>query len=574
MNMDAYTRNIKDILSLDRKYTIPRFQREYAWEKSELSTMYDDIFDQIKLIDNSVSISEYFIGSLVLVGDDTKDTKFIVVDGQQRITTITIILSVIGEKFLKLGEQKLAQSIHKYIVGYNDDGDDYYKLENENPKPFLQLRIQSLEKDQKEPTSDEEKKLLNAYEYFDKELNEKSLRKKQKHLQDLSYLDILKGVRDQVLKFKTIYITVSEIDTAYTIFETLNAKGKDLVSVDLIKNKIFQLLDSDSPIDKPREVWKEMQKTLYNSKDKINMPIFYRHFWLSKYSKATETKLYEQFLKHISPEKSRYIEFLNELKNSSKWYSKIASPSSEDWNRSEEIGIFLSLDALKLFDTKQVRSILLALCELRYNDKKISEKYFKKAIQGLEHFHFLFTAVTSSRASSLDDLYSKYARNMRIASDKNKVHMIIDELLKELNERKPTFEVFKSNFNNIYYSNDYVKDKGLIKYIFRKFESNLNKNDSFIPHISSIEHIYSQSSKLNSIYNNLGNLIPLEQDLNSSIGNKKFSDKLTYYKKSNYKLTQIFCKEFEESKEWSNLEVDRWFNYLVEKSYKEIWVID
>ncbi len=572
--MDAYTRNIKDILSLDRKYTIPRFQREYAWEKPELSTMYDDIFDQIKLINTGVSISEYFIGSLVLVGDDTKDTRFIVVDGQQRITTITIILSVIGEKFIKLGENKLAQSIHKYIVGNNDDGDDYYKLENENPKPFLQLRIQSLEKEKKEPSSDEEKKLLDAYEYFDKELNEKSLRKKQKHLKELSYLDILKSVRDQVLKFKTIYITVSEIDTAYTIFETLNAKGKDLVSVDLIKNKIFQLLDNDSPIDKQREIWKEMQKTLFNSKDKINMSIFYRHFWLSKYSKATETKLYEQFLRHIKPEKSRYIEFLNELKNSSKWYSKIASPSSEDWKRSEEIGILLSLRALKLFDIKQVRSILLALFELRYDDKKISEKYFKKAIQGLEHFHFLFTAVTSSRASWLDGVYSKYARNLRSASDKTKMHIIIDELLEVLNERKPTFEVFKSNFSNIYYDNDIVKDKGLVKYIFQKFEINLQKNDNYIPYITSIEHVHSQSSNLNTECKNLGNLIPLEQDINSSIGNKKFSDKLPYYNKSNYKLTQIFCDEFEDCEKWSKEEIGKWFDYLVEKSYKEIWVIN
>ncbi|CAC6799614.1 Uncharacterized conserved protein [Staphylococcus aureus] len=573
MNMDAYTRNIKDILSLDRKYTIPRFQREYAWEKPELLTMYDDIFDQIKLTDNIVKISEYFIGSLVLVGDDTKDTKFIIVDGQQRITTITIILSVIGEKFLELGEQKLAQSIHKYIVGYNDDGDDYYKLENENPKPFLQLRIQSLEKELKKPTSDEEKKLLNAYEYFDRELNEKNIRKKQKYLQNISYLDILKAVRDQVLKFKTIYITVSEIDTAYTIFETLNAKGKDLASVDLIKNKIFQLLNTDSPIDKPREVWKEMQKTLFNSKDKINMSIFYRHFWLSKYSKATESKLYEQFLRHISPEKDRYIEFLDELNNSSEWYSKIASPLYEDWNRSEEVGIFLSLDALKLFDTKQVRSILLALCELRYDDKKISEKYFKKAIRGLEHFHFLFTAIASSRASWLDGVYSKYARNMRNASDKNKVHMIIEELLKELNEGKPTFEVFKSNFKNIYYLNDSSKDKKLIKYIFRKIEIFLQKNDNFIPPISSIEHIYSQSSEQNSAYNNLGNLIPLEQDINSKIGNKKFRDKLNYYKKSNYKLTQIFCEKFDECDEWTNHELEIWFNYIVEKAYQEIWIM-
>ncbi|NFM11509.1 DUF262 domain-containing protein, partial [Clostridium botulinum] len=92
MNLQAYTRNIRDILDLNRKYIIPRFQREYAWEEAELSTLWEDIFANMNKEKSAIKENPYFIGSLVLVGDDSKDSEFEVVDGQQRLTTITILL--------------------------------------------------------------------------------------------------------------------------------------------------------------------------------------------------------------------------------------------------------------------------------------------------------------------------------------------------------------------------------------------------------------------------------------------------------------------------------------------------
>ena len=115
MEFNAQPRTVRDALDLKRKYIIPRFQREYSWEVEELDTLWDDLFDNVKIEAGLPSAAEYFMGSLVLVGDDD-DTQSIerqVVDGQQRLMTFTIAFSVLSQLFKQI---KLANGMKaKYL---------------------------------------------------------------------------------------------------------------------------------------------------------------------------------------------------------------------------------------------------------------------------------------------------------------------------------------------------------------------------------------------------------------------------------------------------------------------------
>ena len=98
MDFKAVPRTISDTLTLKRKYVIPRIQREYSWEKDELDELWEDLLNNLKVENGRIIPTEYFIGSLVLVGDDD-DTKRIerqVVDGQQRLMTFTIAFAAIS----------------------------------------------------------------------------------------------------------------------------------------------------------------------------------------------------------------------------------------------------------------------------------------------------------------------------------------------------------------------------------------------------------------------------------------------------------------------------------------------
>lgn len=102
MELHAYTRTISDLFSVKKKYVVPRFQREYSWTKEKVSELWDDIVANINIgTDGQFNHEEYFIGSLVLVGDD-KSLSMQIVDGQQRLTTITILLSALCERFIEI----------------------------------------------------------------------------------------------------------------------------------------------------------------------------------------------------------------------------------------------------------------------------------------------------------------------------------------------------------------------------------------------------------------------------------------------------------------------------------------
>lgn len=103
MKIEADDKEIQDIFSLG-VFKIPRFQRPYSWGKAEVENFWDDIINDVT--------DSYFIGSMVVY--QTKKPYFGIVDGQQRLTTITIVLSVIRDAFAKLGDTNLAKGIHRY----------------------------------------------------------------------------------------------------------------------------------------------------------------------------------------------------------------------------------------------------------------------------------------------------------------------------------------------------------------------------------------------------------------------------------------------------------------------------
>ncbi|MEL9571373.1 DUF262 domain-containing protein [Escherichia coli] len=118
MNFDATPLNIKNILSVKQRYVIPRNQREFSWEKLQLEELWQDIVRNIRLNEDGQNLecSEYFIGTIVLSGADSDDVLE-VVDGQQRFSVITILLSLISRKLRSLGQDSLADDIFKtYIV--------------------------------------------------------------------------------------------------------------------------------------------------------------------------------------------------------------------------------------------------------------------------------------------------------------------------------------------------------------------------------------------------------------------------------------------------------------------------
>jgi uncharacterized protein with ParB-like and HNH nuclease domain len=273
---------------------------------------------------------------------------------QQRLTTITIILSALRNAFIKLNEEDLARGIHRYIEQPNIEYINEFVLNAETSFPFLQNEIQSFKKGELDyEVGSEEKNLEIAFSLITQKIND-TLTSNESLQQDLfsdeiSDISWLKEIRDKVLALKLVFIQLENEDDAYLIFETLNARGRDLRTSDLVKNLILKAKKSNnSKLDHPKESWNSITNRFVDIQDKRVLESFILHYWISKFGHTTEKKLFSEIKRYVKDDEEKITILLEELNHYSKLYSKIVAPQNQKW-KTEETSIKDSLIAINIF---------------------------------------------------------------------------------------------------------------------------------------------------------------------------------------------------------------------------------
>ena len=552
MNIKPIDATIKGLLKSGRSFIVPRFQRDYSWERRNNEEFMDDILRGIELKEDKLTSTTYFLGTMLFIGNFLeKGTKPIqIVDGQQRITTITILFSVLSDLFRANHEDTLSKTIFEYVMTSDDDGQKFRVISSESSYPYFSFFIQDIDK--AEPVnaaSEEEVCIQETYNYFKQRLEENSLRKvlseylDGKDLSNISYVEILKTIRDQVLNCVFVSISTDDEGSAYRIFEILNAKGKKLAYVDLIKNRLFEELQSTEPADIAKVKWNELKKNI-NECDvaSVGLATFYRHFWSACYGQVSANRLYEKFDKTIR--KTNYKEFLDKMVEFSKFYSQILKPNRADYNNKKEyFWLVQSLDVLSnWFGIAQVRVLLLSLFSAKSRGV-ISSQAFKDVILYLENFHFAYTSIMSGKANKLDSLYSKTAVAIGESSNKLETNSILNKTLYPALEKLfPSYEDFSTQFVKMQFTKASIPSNMKCKYALNKLYCYYQNRDVF-DDTASVEHILPEVK--GDFTMNVGNLILLEQKLNTEANMMTYSEKKGIYQKSQYNWVHIFTKEHE-----------------------------
>lgn len=575
MNFKPDEKNIRSLLKSSCQFIIPRFQREYSWDKKNYQEFFEDMINNLVVDKGNIKDDQYFLGTMLFVGNFTEkpDKPIEVIDGQQRLTTITILFSVLSDRFRELGEDTLSKQLFNYIMTTDDDGNEVRVLQSKSSYPYFVYYIQDREKTiDALPNTEEENCIKETYEYFLQQTSENVLKKLLKKrmgddiVQAFSHLEILKALRDQVLGCTFISIAAADKDQANKIFAILNAKGKRLAYIDLIKNKIFEELKDGVDGTFAEESWDEIKKLLNSGAETIGMATFFRHYWISKYRRCNASVLYDNFNKTIAKKKETYKEFLRDLVNNAKNYVKIINPNRADYNnRKEYFWLVQSLSTMnKTFNVVQTRIALLALYDVKERDL-ISTAQFKKAIITMENFHFAFTAICSMRTNNLEGIYSRFAIDLRKCTNKQETSKVIEErLITPLEKLYPKYNSFKAGLGELTYSKKDLPMNVKTKYTVYKLNCYFSGKEIFEDD-GSIEHIVSETAGESAL--NIGNLILLEQELNREAGEKDYVDKLYYYKKSNYDWIQKFIKE---NDVWSEEKIRDRAEKLADIYYKDI----
>jgi uncharacterized protein with ParB-like and HNH nuclease domain len=552
-------RSIQKIFSNTPKIKVPFFQRPYSWKKTEQSLFLEDLFRV-----HEENISSYFIGSIFL--RENQNEEFLIIDGQQRITSATILIAVIRDILKDHNDDRSSKIEEKYL--FEEDlisGDIDYKLNlNDVNREFFKENIQNKDKasnkliafKELKNISDTNKLLIDCYKLYHKGLTEWT--KNKKHPENVkSILQLLKTLSE---RFQALSITVTDDNEAFTIFETLNDRGLDLTISDLLKNYLFSIIYNPENEEDTRLLvtkWDSMVERLGKA-----ISGFFKHYWNSKNRPISEKEIFRVLKSKIKTEK-QVKAFLKEIFSESEIYYYLLNPEHSYWNNSKSEKL---LDEISLLGMRQCLPVLLSA------KIKFSEDEFIKTVSSCVGLSFRYSTVCNLHNNKLEGLYSKIANSIR--NSDIKTNSKVRDSLKELN---PKDSIYNESFKNLTY-----KSNKTPRYILKKINDSLDSGNEIVSseHIT-LEHIvpetpidsYKAFFKENNIIHKetvykLYNMTILGGEYNRKASSELFENKKEIFQKSNLQINE----KLQGFTSWTKKEMTEWSEYLLSES-KKVWVI-
>jgi len=569
MSFSASQKNINEVLSRNTIYIIPKNQRKYVRGETEWNELFEDLF----LIDQSQNYN-HFLGSIVLAKEKLSN-QYSIIDGQQRFTTISILILSIINQLYKISEEKVANSYKNTFLKCNNDGDECYKIERKDGSFYLINLIEDLNgyKNNEEVKKFYEdiygkndkynEKLLDCFLWFNNKV-ESIIDSKEKKK------EFIVSLKDKLINSEIIEIIVEKDVDGYRVFETLNARGIPLEQHELIKNYLYSYLRKKAQAQKLDNLWaKIINNVTFNDTDYFSA--FISHYCTHIYGKTKKNDEFKTI--RANTLKSKAEELLISLNKNSLYYSFILEPSKLKGTEFYDEKIVLSLKYFKDLNIRQVRPLLLSLFE-KYDEKIIDMDEFQECVELVEIFYFLYSTVLKNTTNIIDNTIIDLSKSIHASRETKYRELIKNKLKKFISEKNK----IKENFKYLGFSNKNKKfknssNKRTVNYIFTKFEHYYDENNEMEPKITSIEHIMGDSED-NDRACYIGNLLPLSSRLNNKILSKPYKDKIQYYKKSKLLSVIEFLKLNETKEDWLENDIEVRGMKLAEIAFSKIWIFD
>ena len=513
------------------QFVIPIYQRNYVWEKKNIVQLMNDIEKMIPFYDNEDESIFHFFGSIVYIDTLHKGSfsEWTVIDGQQRLTTIFLILQAL--KHIYSENEKIISK--KYLLNdediiNTDDEMDRYRLKPLVSDDNVYKLIQDGKFD-KINDKDQNSNVLKAYNVIKKELLNW---KEKKHY---SFEQII-GAID---KFKVVWIQLDKKEDPQQVFESINSTGVNLTPADLIRNYVLMNKDNDTQTSIYDSYWSPIEFEYVGTK---NLKEFFR-FYISikEKNKIPEKEVYERFKQKYEEllKENSETDVLSEILNYAKYYYYISEDASKLPN-SEEVEALLK-------DYRNAKSnmphiILMETMYLYYKEKSITEDDMKNTIKLLTTYIIrrniagLDTkSISNIFGSMLGKVIKKFNKGDNYYNSVMKTFVVETRLT---NQYMPTDKNIKDEFIK---SNLYSRES--TAFVLKKIEN----NESRIPYSQlNIEHVMPQKdtkywlnyinkdSVYEEVVNRIGNLTLVDSKDNSSMGNSDFKHKKEILKKSNH----------------------------------------
>ena len=314
--MDARKGNIYEILNGNKQFLIPVYQRFYSWDIDQCKRLWNDIVEMQRK-----GKAGHFVGSIVNIAEQVMPTgvqKYMIIDGQQRMTTLTLLLLVLRDYAIKNpGDSTInARPIDNMLLKNEyESGDERYKLLlTETDRDILISLVE------KKPIAEGTRsRLIENYNFFANKLANKEIQPAE--------------VYESIGKLQIVDITLDRaVDDAQAIFESLNSTGKELSESDLIRNYVLMGLAPSEQTYVYEHLWRPMEQLFVYETQGTVMDAFFRHYLTMKLSRIPKQgRVYEEFkLYHLNCEFGTIRELCQDLLDYAKYYSNIVFKRNSD----------------------------------------------------------------------------------------------------------------------------------------------------------------------------------------------------------------------------------------------------
>ncbi|GAA8359580.1 DUF262 and DUF1524 domain-containing protein [Helicobacter pylori] len=434
---------------------IPIYQRVYSWEKEQCKQLWDDI---IKIGGND-KMDGHFIGSILYVIHDAKysNNTLLIIDGQQRLTTITLLLTALRNHLSD--EVKRKEIEDHYLINSDKDGDKKFRLIlSESDRDTL---LSLIDKDRRKP-SEPSLKIVENFKLF-----EEWIRKNTDKLET-----IFKGLE----KLMIVEIALEKgKDEPQLIFESMNSKGMELAQTDLIRNYIIMETEIEKQEGFYNKYWRAMEEDFKQNKKWFDR--FVRHYLTIKTREIPNiSKIYVALKDYRQKEGIGIEDLLKDLQKYCGHFCRIVFKKESDKDLNKALGFLVDLEMDVIYP------LLLELYS-DYSDGVLSKADFIPIIALIESY-ICRRAVCGLGTNSLNKVFSSFTK-----------HIQKDEYFKSLEahfgfltekQRFPDNKEFKELFTTI----DFYRFKKN-KYFFERLE-NFDRKERVYTHEYTIEHIMPQ----------------------------------------------------------------------------------
>ncbi|MDD5472381.1 MAG: DUF262 domain-containing HNH endonuclease family protein [Sideroxydans sp.] len=537
-NFNTENRTYRQLLGNGLTYLIPRFQRDYSWSEEEWEDLWADIQSTLPADGEPA----HYMGYLVLQTADNRIYE--VIDGQQRLTTISLIVLAAMRLLSKLaGEGKTPdenrrrlEQLRATYIGYldpvtlttrnklslNRNNDSYYRdylvaLAEHLPQRGFPASTHAMRK---------------GFEWF-----ERRLREQIKGATDpgMALAQFVETISDKL--FFTV-ITVADQLNAYKVFETLNARGVRLSATDLLKNYLFSVLargdEAAHEMDDLERRWEAMVGRLGSE----SFPDFLRMHWNSRQSFARQTELFKVVRGRIQAREAVFA-LLREMDEDIDTYLALTQPEGAQWIPAWR----QSAQELRMFSVRQPYPMLMAA------KRSLSEADFGDLLRATVIIAFRYNVIGAQHTGEQERVYHTAAMQLHGKEATN-----LAQVLATLRQVYPGDDAFKADFAEKVIKTTQSRNAKVVRYILCKLEKQDGGIDFDADSPSyTIEHVLPQSPEdgwdafndrdMENFVYRLGNMVMLEAGKNKEIGNKPYAEKRPVLQQSSLHLTKKLAEE-------------------------------